>query len=437
MNFIKNTLMTLSSQITVTLLSVVGSIVIARVLGPEGKGAYSLILLVPTLLFSLGNLGIQSANTYYGGSGRYKTADLASNSLILGLGLGVIVAAGFLTYFHLYHPSFLEDINPRLILIVTGALPFSFLHIYFIYLLLGEQKITQYNFVVVFQQVLLVVLLLILLLGLGMELQAAVIAWATATVVTGVLPILLVRRLVSIKWSLNSPVFKASVTYGVKSHLAGMIIMLNSRLDMLLVAFFMNVTFVGYYSVSVALAEALWHLPAAVGVVLFARTPRLSTEEANSSTPRIVRNTLFVTVLAATILLPLAKYLITIFFGPAFLPALQPFYILLPGIVALSITRTTGSELAGRGRPIFGLIAGTTSLAVNIPLNLLLIPLWGISGAAFASTVSYSITAIVGLFFFLRISQNTLTDTLILKREDLKTYARMVTMIRDWISARR
>src|SRR3990172_13115190 len=40
------------------------SIIVARTLGPEGKGIYSLLLLVPSLLVTFGNGGLQVSNIY-------------------------------------------------------------------------------------------------------------------------------------------------------------------------------------------------------------------------------------------------------------------------------------------------------------------------------------------------------------------------------------
>jgi O-antigen/teichoic acid export membrane protein len=82
LKFIRDILITFSTQIIAVIFGIAVTIVTARVLGPEGKGAYSLILLVPTLLALLGNLGIGFANVYFGGKWRYSWAELSSNSLV-------------------------------------------------------------------------------------------------------------------------------------------------------------------------------------------------------------------------------------------------------------------------------------------------------------------------------------------------------------------
>lgn len=426
MKFIKDTLITFSIQITAVILGIAAAIVIARVLGPEGKGAYALVLLVPTLLALLGNLGIGIANVYFGGSKKYRPTELASNSLIASLGLGVALSVAFLIYYHSFHPPFLRDVDPLYLSLAVIMLPFSLLTMYFRYILLGQDRIKEFNLVSLAEGGVSLVLILFLLLVFKGGIFSTIIAWASATLVATTLSILLVRQSTNIKWSFHPMVFKDSVKFGIQGYLGNVIQFLNYRLDMFLVAYFMSVTFVGYYSIAVALAEALWYFPAAVGVVVIARTPGLSAEEANRSTPVICRNTLFLTLGAGVLLFVLGKYIIGLFFGSAFLPAVQPFWFLLPGIVALSICKVLSNEITGRGKPMINTVAAGVSLAVNIPLNILLIPRMGISGAALASTISYTMTTLVVLIAFMRISGNSLLDTIIIKPQDFRIYTEVL-----------
>lgn len=403
------------------------TIAIARVLGPSGKGAYSLILLVPTLLFTLGNLGINISNVYFGGKQKYSWTEIASNSLILALALGFSIAIAFLMYFFIFEPSFLKELEPRSLVLATLMLPVNFLFIYFRYILLGQNRIKEFNLVGLASSSALLALIFLILFAFQGEVFGAILATAGAALITTILCILLVRRVTKITWSFHPALFKDSLKFGIKGYLGNVIQFLNYRLDMLLVNFFLSVAFVGYYTIAVSFAEALWYFPSAVGTVIFARTSGVSTEEANRFTPRVFRNTLFLTTLAAVALFFLSKSFVLLLFGSAFLPAIQPLKILLPGVVALGSTKVLTNEIVGRGRPIINTIAAGVSLIINILLNILLIPAMGISGAALASTISYSVTSIIVFIVFIRISHNTTFDTLIIKPEDLRVYAQLLT----------
>ncbi len=198
---------------------------------------------------------------------------------------------------------------------------------------------------------------------------------------------------------------------------------------MLLIAHFLSATIVGYYSVSVSMAEALWYLPAAVGTVIFASTSNSTAEQSNRNTPMVCRNTLFITFILALLLFAVSSFIIPLLYGQEFLPAVRPLWILLPGVVALSICKVLANEMTGRGRPKISLLASVITLGVNIPLNLILIPQMGMNGGAIATSVAYIVSSIIVLLFFIRVSKNRISDVLILKRSDVLIYTRFIRSV--------
>jgi Na+-driven multidrug efflux pump len=90
--------------------------------------------------------------------------------------------------------------------------------------------------------------------------------------------------------------------------------------------------------------------------------------------------------------------------------------------VALGGAKTLTADLAGRGKPQFGTYASFISFAINIPLNIYLIPKWGISGAAFASSVAYIIATVIVIIAFINISGKSLFDIVLIKKQDFQDY---------------
>lgn len=70
---------------------------------------------------------------------------------------------------------------------------------------------------------------------------------------------------------------------------------------------------------------------------------------------------------------------------------------------------------------------------MNIPLNLWLIPKWGIAGAAFALTVAYIIATIVVIIAFVKISGKLWTDILLIKKQDFQDYRNILFRIKQKI----
>ena len=67
----------------------------------------------------------------------------------------------------------------------------------------------------------------------------------------------------------------------------------------------------------------------------------------------------------------------------------------MPGVWALSLGKLLAIHLAGAGRPKVGTVAAVASLIATLALDLLLIPLWGIQGAAIASSVAYTLSTVI------------------------------------------
>jgi len=428
MNLSQSIIITFSTRILTVILAIITQIIIARMLGPAGKGMYSLIILVPTLLINLGNLGIGISNTYFIGKKKYELNSVASNSLISAISFGILFAGLFFCFFPWLKDTVLKDVNSLYLRVAVLSLPFAFLILYFEFILLGQGRIKEYNLVPLIRSTSLVVLIFLFLIIFKKGIGYAVSSWVFATIIASILAFILVTQTAKIKFSLNTKLFKESIAFGIKGYLANVIALLNYRLDMFLVNFFMNVKFVGYYSVAVFLAETLWYFPGAVGTVIFPKVASLSKDASDKLTPQVCRITLFFTLIFSILLFILSKVIIYVFFGSRFLPALKPLWMLLPGIVMLSIPKVLSNDLTGRGYPIINTYAAGVGLVTNAFLNLIFIPKWGISGAAFASTIAYTVITIVVLAAFKKITKNKIIDTLIMKKTDFQILVNKLKM---------
>ncbi len=76
-SFIKNTSITLVTRIVSLGLGIVISILLARILGPENRGIYALIILIPSFAFMFSNMGINSSTVFYMGKGTYPPHKVA------------------------------------------------------------------------------------------------------------------------------------------------------------------------------------------------------------------------------------------------------------------------------------------------------------------------------------------------------------------------
>jgi O-antigen/teichoic acid export membrane protein len=91
-------------------------------------------------------------------------------------------------------------------------------------------------------------------------------------------------------------------------------------------------------------------------------------------------------------------------FGAQFAGAYLPLLSLLPGLVCLGLVRVCGGAVIRAGQPHRFVLINGVSLACNAGLNAWWIPLWGLVGAALASTVSYALSAFLFLYWTSRLA---------------------------------
>jgi O-antigen/teichoic acid export membrane protein len=266
--------------------------------------------------------------------------------------------------------------------------------------------------------------ILVLVVALRLGVVGAICASILASVLVIGWALKELSKDVSVRPILNPGLLKESVSFGFRGYLANVVQFFNYRLDMFVVNYFVGVANVGWYSTAVTGAELLWYIPQAVATILFPRTAAIGVEEAKLFTPKVCRNTLLITLIAALGLSAVGKPLIIFVYGEAYAPSVIALWLLLPGVVALSISKVLCSDLAGRGLLQYGAYSSAISLVATVVCDLFLIPRWGIAGAAVASSISYCIATLVVLFCYARISGNGLAIVLIPRKEDIITYRR-------------
>jgi len=123
---------------------------------------------------------------------------------------------------------------------------------------------------------------------------------------------------------------------------------------------------------------------------------------------------------------------VLLFYSEAFLPTVGALQVLLIGIVMLSAWRALANDMAGRGFPGLNIYTGLSAVITNIGLNILWILRYGIVGAAWASTVSYTVSFLMALFFHCCLSGNSWTKILFLRRGDWPLYWRVGLTLSHW-----
>jgi O-antigen/teichoic acid export membrane protein len=393
----------------------VTSFVLARILGPAGRGMYYLVILTPTTLVALGQLGFPSAVSFFAGRGRSGVA-LLRTSLILVAGLSAVLIAATLVALPLLEGSLLKAAPEELVRLALFSLPFQFLASFAGSALIGRQVLRNYNLILVAQSLLMLGLIVLLVGVLGMGVAGAVVANVVTAGAAALATTIELRRTVQRdpeEDERSGVRIGELASYGVRSYPASVAGFFNYRADVfLLSALLGDPKAIGLYSLAVSLAELTFFVPDSVATVFFPRVAGANRSTADELAPAVSRFTVLMTALGVVGLVP-AGFAAVYVVIPDFIASLPAFLIILPGILALSVSKVLASYVSGVGLPQRVAFVSTAALAINLVANLLLIPLIGFHGAAAASLISYSAHAAMLVVITSRLAHRPARDYLL------------------------
>ena len=180
------------------------------------------------------------------------------------------------------------------------------------------------------------------------------------------------------------------------------IFMISFNTDIIVLGLFRTEEEVGFYKIAMSAASLAFMGVTALRLVILPHITRLFEQNNQSALQKLMEQTAmlsFVVTLAAAILfLFFGEWLIDLLYGSAYTASYTPLMILIAGYIVFSFYGPIGALLfmTGLERVAFKIVLWTTTF--NIALDFLLIPTWGITGAAIASAFS---TALFSSIFWL------------------------------------
>ena len=429
--FAKETGVTLAARIAGLGLALLTSVAIARTLGPEGMGVYTLAVLFPLLVVTFTNLGIGPATVYYVAQGKYSARDVFGSNVVLSAIIGLMATVVGLLFLLLLHGLLFPTVPLAylgLALLLVPVTMFGQLHINQI--LLGARRIADFNAATLLYKLLLLLLVVAATVVVRLGIPGAIWANILSSLLLCIVLFPWVKRIAGgVRLRPNLDYLRDALTYGIKAHLGNIVGFLNYRVEVFILGALAPASAVGFYAVAVGLAERLWFLSESASVVLF---PTVSAEKdeyrKKTFTPLVSRSVLLITTAGAVVLFLISQWVVVLLFSSEYLPAIQLFRILLPGIVFLSADRILANDIAGRGLPLLNTYVGAVGIVVQVTLNLLWIPRLGAVGAAWATSISYGLTTAVRLWLYKRLSGNSLTTVIVPQSTDWHLYRQLARL---------
>ncbi len=397
MNFFRSFSLNTACMFLVFSLGFVNSVLLANQLGREHYGT----LKVWTAIVLLGGLllgeWLNKGNTYI--VGRERARDIAVNfSLLYGLILGILLLLSIPFTLKIAR-ILLPGLTFTQWILGVGLIAFTVLQKSGLAILLGEGRLKLYA--------LLPVIFICAYLGGNLflwwlehlNLERTMGIWlgaAGATALATFIPLL--RAPSRFMWG-SRRIPRQMFLIGMRGEVALVSIFLLFKSDVFLINYFMGKEAVGVYAVATLFTEMMQRVPNIASVVLLSWVVR--GQDSARLLLRVAQGMFLFSLLTTVGFVFLGHLLLSIFFSQ-YPDAYTPLIWLLPGMLFASFGSVFNTKLIGDGYPPVTMWAPGISLAINIMLNLWLIPVLGLRGAALSTSITYTLWSLLVTSYCLR-----------------------------------
>ncbi len=397
-------------------------IVLARYLEPQGRGEYFLFQTLVSVLSVIGDCGLsQSANVFVGRNvaRRVLIHSFVIRSAIL-LGIVLLMVGGLGIWFA--GESLLHDFPPRWQWAALAVLPIMLYAGFWNSVMVGLGEISFLNGVQLVIAPAQLVLILVFVVVLSGGVATAVAIYLFIMLLQCVLMLCVAAHLGLLRRSLHQEagLSRQMLAFGIRAYPNSIATMLWMRTPIFVLNALHGPAAVGIFSVAQQLAEKALMPIQAVQDAIYRKMASLSPADAIVAMNRYLRIVSSSMVALGVLGVLLAPWIVTMLFGEAYRQAAYAFWILLVGIVFVSVAMIVSTYvLSQRGRPgLLSLLAGANACLCLI-LSYCLIPTWREMGAAAALASTQAVGAVIVFGLYTAMSSASLRDTLLLTGHDV------------------
>ena len=413
-----------SGKVAHIALSLGMGIATARIWGAEGRGLIAVVMIWPTLICRFFEQGSMRSLPYLIGKGVLPIERagrvlfmLWSGTALFSIGVTLIALLFVLD----------EDLAWPWLLAAGLLLPAQLSNGYTKGVALGVQEPRYITNVVLITGVISLSVILIAGWALGYNaisegwvyVAARVLGFAAA----GAAGLRLVLMYTPVGFTTDPKQLWSTLIATIRFGASGIIMQLNYYADVLLLSlpvFMIPKEDIGNYTIGIAAAGMLWLIPQALGMLMLSRgAVAEDPERYNRQVASTARGSIIAAAPVMIIIVLVCPYVFPVLYGPEFTKAGPVVQILSPSILAFFGARIfeSGFNAQGRVKPL--IIIMSTITLINILLNILWIPRYGIYGAAWASAITYPVGTIALGIAYARCCNITLKSVFVPRLEDL------------------
>ena len=426
------------AQGAVFLFGLLNAVLSAQVLGAEGKGQLAIYLLAIDMGIVFLILGLGQALQYYASREEFHGPKTVNTAFAYTLGSAILFGVLVQALFWLGQGSRVLPQpfdSPLFRVLIT----IHFLHQFFGHLIIGlinsHKLFVQTSKI----QIVSIALTMAMYVGLfvvhrtgtyGVFANSFYVALATSAIVRIGLAVFVYfkhvhRRGTPHRWEfLDSTEVRTLVAFGVFPWLSAFMMRGVLKADFWFVQYFEGLDNLGVYSVASNVGETLYLLPNTIGLVLLSFVADPETRDRSTERTAMIARLFFLTMMVGAVAFsPISSWFFGFAFGPEFRDSGPIFNLLLWGIVPFSLATVMIGFLTGANEVRHILAAASAGLILILVLDVLMVPRFGMTGAAGARGAALNVMTWYLVFRFHKTTGIAYRDFLIPKMADLREMA--------------
>ena len=403
---VKAVLSAIVSKVGILALNAATGILTARTLKPQGRGELAAMILWPLLVAFITTLGIPSSLIFMLKRNPEDETQHITNGLFMTLLLGLtagVVAAALIPFWLRREYSHTVIVNSQMFLVV--ATPFLALTTTGRAVIEAKGLFSDSNQLQLLSPVLTLVNLLILLAAHRMSPATAGLAYMLPALPCFLLMVYRVWPLVRRRWSIHVDACRALLNYGVRSYGVDLLGTLALQVDQVLVISLLAPSNMGTYGVVLSLSRMFNLFQASVVMILFPKASGRSAQDVLPLVALSARAGTLATAVCAAVVALVGSRVLGIVYGQEYAGSSRCLQLLLVEVTLSGCVFILAQAFMALGRPGIVSVLQGIGLSLSIPLMLILVPRFGLIGAALSlllSTTARLVFVMAGFRLFLK-----------------------------------
>ncbi|MFQ7628341.1 MAG: lipopolysaccharide biosynthesis protein [Blautia wexlerae] len=341
---------------------------------------------------------------------------------IMSTGITILIFGAIIGLLILPIANLFESVSNYSIYIYLYTLTLAFSQIFLCYLR-GKEFLLKYSIGNIIQSLTIAIFNIIFLIGMKKGIEGYLMAYILANVCTGLYGFWAGKvNLVIKKYSIDIELSKNMIKYSVVLIPNSFMWWIMNSSDRMMVSAMISVTANGVYAVAYKIPTLLSTITTIFNQAWsYSAIREDESEDKEEYNNRVYENLVTIVIVVATGLLMIMKPFLSVYVGKEYYTAWHYVPYLIVGFVFMTLGSFIATSYTVHKDSMGFLISGTVGAIINLILNFILIPMMGVSGAAFATCISY-----FGVFVYRIKDTQKYIKLRVFKRKQICGYALLI-----------